>query len=428
MSEEQQRRRVSVRRIIQTLVTMIVVTGAVVAMLSADKVEQRKNVRNVLISLANDNQSHFTDRQQIMNTLFTDRHITPQSLTLSKLDIHNMESVLQSNPWVSNAQIYVDNQQDMHILVTQRVPVLRIFDKNGDSYYLDTALQTMPLSEHYTPYLPVITNAPTLQNDSAGRSMRAQMLYMSSYIGRNKFWSAQVAALNMEADNTFSIIPVVGRQRLLLGDTSQLGNKLENIYSFYSKVLNKIGWDKYDTLDARYANQIVASPALKWKAPVDKALSDMNWVKAILADGEKKAGNVEVNGADTLGIKATPPPNTPTSAFAPQAPVQQQAAGPFPVPSKPKPAVVATPVAQAHPAAPKPKPKPKHDEHRDKQVVKHPDKHDAKPAKHTADKPKPKPKPDGKAKKPATAVHQIIGPPEERATGNPPRASPGSKP
>ena len=242
------------------------------AMLSADKVEQRKNIRNVLISLANDNQSHFTDRQQIMNTLFADRHITPQSLTLSRLDIHQMEGILQSNPWVSNAQIYVDNQRDMHISVTQRVPVLRIFENNGDSYYLDTALQTMPLSEHYTPYLPVITNAPALQNDSAGHSLRAQMLYVSNTISRNKFWASQVAELNMEADHTFSVIPVVGRQRLLLGDTAQLGDKLGNIYAFYAKVLNKIGWDKYDTLDARFANQIVASPALKWESPCGQGI------------------------------------------------------------------------------------------------------------------------------------------------------------
>ncbi|MBS1689581.1 MAG: hypothetical protein JSS96_12715, partial [Bacteroidetes bacterium] len=90
-------------------------------------------------------------------------------------------------------------------------------------------------------------------------------------------------------------------QRILLGDTARLAEKFDNLFLFYKNILNRVGWDKYETLDLRFKDQVVASPALPWKAPVDKAMSNMNWVKSIIDMGAKKEGV-----SDTGAKVATP--------------------------------------------------------------------------------------------------------------------------
>ena len=306
------RRKISVRKIIQTLVTLIVVTGGAMAMVSADRLQNGKHIRHVDIRIQNDQVVHFLDKQQLMQMLFADRHLDPAKISLAKLDMHKIEGIAKSNPWVNDAQAYLDNELNLHIQITQRIPVVRIFETDGNSYYLDTALQALPLSGHYVHYTTVVTNVPALRDDSAGRALKGQIIGLVDYVAKHKFWNAQIAQIVLLPDQTFQLIPVLGKQRILLGDTSRLEEKLGHLFEFYRQVLSKVGWDKYETLDLRFEGQVVAAPRLPWKAPVDKALSNMNWVQAIMDEAGKKDSKTEsfANGAgpmtDTLADNLPP--------------------------------------------------------------------------------------------------------------------------
>lgn len=300
------KRKISIRKVIQTLVTIVVVAGFSMAVISADRSQSRKKLGNVDIKIRNGEVVHFVDEEEVMNLLFKNRHLDPQDMSLGSLDIHKMENIARSNPWVSDAQVYVDNERNMHIIVTQRVPVVRIFEESGHSYYLDADLKAMPLSEKYVHYTPLITGAPSLrENDSVSRDIKGTMLGLVSYITRSKFWNAQIAQIVINRDRTFELIPILGKQRILLGDTSRVPEKLNNLLAFYQQVENKVGWEKYEVIDLRFKGQVVASPALAWKIPVDRALTNMNWVKAVMESAPKDDKDESVTNALDTGIAST---------------------------------------------------------------------------------------------------------------------------
>lgn len=326
------KRKISIRKVIQTLLTLVVVAGFTMAFVSADRMQNNKKIRNVSVRIRNANTVHFLDEAEVMKLLFSDLHLDPKQTTLARLDIKKMEQAARSNPWVSDAQVYVDNERDMHVSVTQRVPVVRIFEANGNSYYLDTSLQSMPLSEHYVHYTPVVTGTPVLHDDSAGRELKGKIVGLVERVANNKFWNAQIAQIVVTPEQSFELIPVLGKQRIVLGDTTHLGDKLSNLLAFYQQVQNKVGWEKYEVIDLRFEDQVVASPSLPWKAPVDRALSNMNWVKAVMEAGPKNDRDESVtNAGDSAAV--TP---APVAAIAPK-PV----AAPKPV--TPKPAAAAQP-------------------------------------------------------------------------------------
>ncbi len=265
------------------VVTVIATTGCVVAMSSASKVQQQKKIKDIDIIIKNDRYS-FIDEQEVKNILLANRHIDLFATSMGKVDVHKMESIITSNPWVAGAQVYIDNKQVLHVNVTQRVPVARLFEQNGNSYYLDHTLKSMPLSPKYVHYTTVVTNVPELKNDSASNSLKAQIVSLVSFIDKDTFWRAQVSQLIVNDDNTFEIVPVLGNQRILIGDTSRMKDKFHNLFAFYKQVLNRIGWDKYEVLDVRFNGQVVASPSLPWKIPADNTLGNMNWVKAVIGN------------------------------------------------------------------------------------------------------------------------------------------------
>ncbi len=310
------RRRISIRKIIQTLVTMVAVAGCAVAMISADRQQAHLKVKGVQLLVKSPAGVHFLTEDALRAMLFTGRHINPYTLSVSQVDERSMEAILRANPWVRDAQVYIDAERVMHIILTQRVPVVRIFEENSNSYYLDAALQSMPLSAQYTHYTPVITGVPRLGSDSASQNVRACIVGLVQRIQHDTFWSAQVSQIDMRRDGGFELIPVLGKQRIIIGDTSQLTEKLNNLFAFYKQVQNKVGWDKYNTIDVRYEGQVVAAPALTWKAPVDRAVSNMNWLQAIMdnAPAQVQLGGDATAFADSINVAEPKQSNSQSSS------------------------------------------------------------------------------------------------------------------
>ncbi len=280
-----EQRKISFRKILQTALTLLLGVVCIVAILSASKMQDSRKVAALKIEVKN-NQYHFVDEAQIKTMLQSEKGMNVIGANVGSVDVHKIETAIYKNPWVDKVQAYIDNKQVMHISVIQRIPVARLFDQAGHSFYIDNQLKLLPASATYTHYSTVVTNVPVLGTDSLGNALKAQIVEVVKRIDRDSFWAAQVSQLVMNDDRQFELVPVLGNQRILIGDTSRIDEKFENLYAFYKKVLNRVGWDKYEVLDARFAGQVVASPALQWKAPVDKAALTMNWVESIVGKEE----------------------------------------------------------------------------------------------------------------------------------------------
>ncbi len=283
-----EKRKISVRKILQVLLTFVVTTCCIIAMVSAAKIEDNKTLTSVAVHIRNEKKYHFVEQKEIMDLAINNRHIDIVHTPISRLDIHSMEQTILANPWISGAQVYIDNDRVLHMYITQRIPVARLFQQNGQSYYLDTTLSIMPLSENYKYYTSVVTNVPVLRNDSMGWALRKQIVSLVRYIQADSFWNAQISQIIVDSDATFELMPVLGDQRILFGEVSGMKDKFGNLFVFYKNVLNRIGWDKYETLDVRFKDQVIALPSLPYKPPVDKAIENMNWITSII---ETEAAN-----------------------------------------------------------------------------------------------------------------------------------------
>ncbi len=277
-------RSISVRKVLRFLLTVASVVGLVVAVSSAARRQEKQHLQALDVRITNSDAVGFVGEKDLKELLFTRRHIQPTALALGDMDVRRMESIAVSNPWIESAQVYIDHQRVLHVQATQRVPFVRIFENSGDSYYLDTALKQLPLSSDYVHYAPVVTGVPHMLDSSAKKAIQAQIVYVVDKLSADPFWKQGVEEIVVRPDGEFELIPVLGNHRALLGDTSALDTKLRTLFLFYRNVLNRIGWDRYTLLDARYNGQVVASPALPWKPPVDRALSNMNWVKTIVKE------------------------------------------------------------------------------------------------------------------------------------------------
>ncbi len=278
---EQRKRKISVRKVLQMLITVVMTTCCIMAIVSASRIEGAQPLKGLpVVHISNDRRYQFIEQKHIMDLAVYDRSIDIVHTPVSKLDVRGMERAIMADPWVQNAQVYIDIGRVMHMYVTQRVPVVRLFGRDGNSCYMDSTLHIMPLSETYTYYTAVVTNVPAMGNDSAGMAMKRQIAHVVKTIRADSFWSAQVAHIVVDTLGEFELVPVLGEQKVRIGDTTDLRRKLTNLMAFYRNVLNRIGWDKYEVLDARFKDQVVASPMVRYDLK-DKAGDKMSWVAKV---------------------------------------------------------------------------------------------------------------------------------------------------
>jgi cell division protein FtsQ len=80
---------------------------------------------------------------------------------------------------------------------------------------------------------------------------------MASYVDKDPFLKAFIEQIFVRADNDLVLIPKVGSAKIIFGDTENMEGKFEKLLVFCKEGLNRIGWNKYRSIDLRFEGQII---------------------------------------------------------------------------------------------------------------------------------------------------------------------------
>ena len=205
---------------------------------------------------------------------------------INEINLDKLEQLLKDNIWISDAEMWFDNRSVLRVSVIERNPVARIFTTDGDSYYIDSSLVRMPLSEKISARLPVFTSFPGGDVLTAKDSILLQDVKNTAvYILNDSFLMSQTAQIDIVNNETFEMIPVVGDHLVKLGDGKDMDKKFNRLMTFYKQVLSKSGFNTYSIVDVQYAGQVIGTKRGKGKSTVDLVKLRMN-VESLLSKAQ----------------------------------------------------------------------------------------------------------------------------------------------
>lgn len=232
--------------------------------------KQKKDVcQDYVITLKGADNSFFIDEKQVEKLLKAAAKGNIKGQSKASIQLQKMETLLEENVWIRDAEIYFDNKDIMHVSVVQRIPVARIFSVSGKSFYVDETSQMMPLSTEQSALVPVFTGFPAQVISKRDSALLNDVKNISLFIRKNSFWMAQIAQIDITEDRLFEIYPVVGSHVIRIGDATDIDKKLHRLLVFYRAILSKTGFDKYAAIDVQYQGQVVGVKGDK-KSKVDK--------------------------------------------------------------------------------------------------------------------------------------------------------------
>ncbi|MBY0480179.1 MAG: hypothetical protein K2Q21_02390 [Chitinophagaceae bacterium] len=258
------------KRLSQT-VWLLLGMGAMVLFGAAMIKKNQKKCTGIQIEIAGATQHMFLDEKDILELLNLSGKM--EGNAIGKINLRILEQQLEMNSWIKNAEMYFDNQQVLQVKILERQPIARVFVNGGGSFYLDTAGLRLPLSEKLSARVPVFTNFPSNRTVLAkpDSNLLGSIVKLASFIQTDSFWMAQIAQININSQSNFELIPLVGDQLILLGDTTSLEKKFGHLSAFYQQAFLQKGINTYEKLDLRYDNQVVAIRRGTEKAVIDSA-------------------------------------------------------------------------------------------------------------------------------------------------------------
>jgi cell division protein FtsQ len=246
-------------------VTMwVLISGGMLTLLIAAVGKQKKNTcKDYTINIKGNDEDLFLSKTDVLKTLkaATSGNIKGQSK--KSFNLLRLENLLEENEWVKDAQLYFDNKDVLHVSVVERQPIARIFTSGGKTFYIDDEVQMMKLSGKRTAVLPVFTGFPDKKIQTKKDSVLLNDVKITAqFINKDSFWTAQVAQIDMKPSESdegweFEMIPVVGNHIIKLGDGHNILQKFNRLFIFYKEVLSRTGFNKYKTIDVRYAGQVI---------------------------------------------------------------------------------------------------------------------------------------------------------------------------
>jgi cell division protein FtsQ len=308
----------TIRKILFIAVWLCIGGSMVSLLLAANSKKNKGQCKDYSIVIKGARSNFFIDKKDVEQLMIKEMKGTVKGKSVAAFNLHALEQKLEHHTWISDAELYFDNRDVLHVTVIEKEPVARVFTTEGNSFYIDSLGRKLPLSDKLSARVPVFTSFPDKKILSAKDSVLLNDVKMTAnFIINDPFWMSQVAQVDITPNRQFVMIPVVGHHLVKLGNGENINHKFRRLMIFYKEVMSKTGFDKYKVINVQYKGQVVASKytddpkvdTAQLKKNVEKLLQ-----KARDAQNDTVSGTIQVSGKYTIDVDSVNVPATDLSA------------------------------------------------------------------------------------------------------------------
>jgi cell division protein FtsQ len=189
---------------------------------------------------------------------------------MAGIDLVDLEKTVQANPYVSSCEVFQTIGGGLVMKAIVREPLVRIVNQEGQQFYLDYNGWAMPVNPVH-PSLVVVANGKisdrfvSLEKSEKplssfpSNSIIHQIYLVALHISRDLFLKSFIDQIYITDNNEIELVPKIGSQNIIFGNAEDATEKLENLKTFYQKVMSKMNWNVYKSINIKYKNQIVCS-------------------------------------------------------------------------------------------------------------------------------------------------------------------------
>lgn len=252
-------KRYRIKKILQAVLWIVIGCCSTLLLIAAVKKKDDKKCAGISINIMGVSNNYFLDKIDIEKIITKHAGDQLRGKSIDIFDLKKIEGTLKRNIWIKNAEMFFDNNGILQVDIDEREPIARVFTINSSTFYLDSSLMMLPISDKFSARLPVFTGFPSEAKvlKSIDSVLLKDIKNLSAAIQNDPFLSGMIEQVDITADRTFEMIPKIGNQLIVFGDASDAPVKFRNLRLFYKNILAKTGWSKYSVINLQYKGQVV---------------------------------------------------------------------------------------------------------------------------------------------------------------------------
>lgn len=243
------------RPVFKTFIKVAILLGVlayfIFALTTINRPDEEQVCKGLDIVVDDQQQTGFIGENEIRE-LLVKKKLFPEGKALKDVDLAQLESVLVASPYIEQALCFTTAEGNVTLQVTPRVPIMHVLSAAGEDFYIDDHGGTMPRGHHVIDLIVMTGNV---------KASTAGPLYspLAKTITSDPYWCDKIEEIHVDANGEISLTPRVGEHIILLGDTSNISDKLNRMRIFQTEGLDKAGWNRYKTISLKYDNQVIAT-------------------------------------------------------------------------------------------------------------------------------------------------------------------------
>lgn len=267
-------KKLNYRKIIVAVLWIIAISGLTSSLAFVSKSEKNIVANNLNIIIHNNDENPFISENDVKNFL-NERNEQILTQRYRNLNIPEIEKALNSHKAIENAEVSADINGEIKMVILQRTPVLRVINKDGESYYIDSQSKLMPLNENYSARVLVVSgelfepyasryqySVEQMKKNKAFRelSLLDDVLEVATEINADTLLSAMIHQVYVNANQEMELFPAIGGHKIVFGNAKDIKEKFNKLKLFYKEGLSKSdSWTKYTTINLKYKNLVVCT-------------------------------------------------------------------------------------------------------------------------------------------------------------------------
>ncbi|WP_299113413.1 cell division protein FtsQ/DivIB [uncultured Winogradskyella sp.] len=166
------------------------------------------------------------------------------------IDLNVLESALNSNPMVKNAEVFMSVNGELSAEIEQKRPIARVH--TNASYYVDDEGSYMPLSANYSARVPLVTG-------TVYKTKLDKIYKIARVVDEDEFLKQHVIEIRQDANQNISLRLRKYDFSIKMGSLNKLHKKINNFKAFYKKAIKDKTINTYSSVNLRFDNQVICT-------------------------------------------------------------------------------------------------------------------------------------------------------------------------
>jgi cell division protein FtsQ len=257
------------KRILNISLMAALVIGTSFLVSFADRTHHAQRLKTFTIDILNPGEDALITEKELRDLIVEEfGRIEGAMITMVNLD--RLEALVRDNPYISGCEVYRTIAGDLRMKVTVRSPLVRIMNDSGQQYFIDRTGFMVPVTfSHPSHVLVASGNIPerlvTIDkrekplSSLPDSSVLRQVYPVALIISEDSFLKSFIDQIYVNEKKELELVPKIGTHEIVFGTSENAADKLENLKTFYQKVMNRLDWNTYKTINLKYNNQVICS-------------------------------------------------------------------------------------------------------------------------------------------------------------------------